>query len=275
MSDAGTFDITTRRELIQSSEAHFRFMLARGLFGSGFADDHFYLSNMDISPKLDDVKIVLSMPETTERRYRAMKLLPRDMFFFDGVKQVPGWIGCAKSYKFLSQALLDQGVSRVVICEDDVVLPPTYESDIGVIFDYLDSIAGKWDVFVGLTADFDHETKIYDVQEFMANRFVHCNKFTSMVFNVFSRSGLEKFAKWEINESLSDEQNTIDRFLNRDSTLIVVTLDRDIFGHDTGADSTIWLHPNSEYNSMITRSRFIKLGLVSDWIEKSGKSKLQ
>jgi GR25 family glycosyltransferase involved in LPS biosynthesis len=268
---AGTFDFEIKRELIQSSENRFRFMLARGLFGSGFADDDFYLSNMDIPPKRDDVKIVLSMPETTERRNRAVKSLPAEMIFFDGVKQVPGWIGCAKSYKFLSRALLNQGVSRVVICEDDVVLPPSYESDIKVIYDYLDSIGDDWDVFVGLSADFDYKTTIFDVQEFSGKRFIHCNKFTSMVFNIYSRRGLEKLSSWTTEDWNYDPNKTIDRFLNQESSLRVVSLDRDIFGHESELSSTLWDHSNSEYDSMIMRSKYIRYGLMQEWIDASEK----
>jgi hypothetical protein len=269
MSDAGTFDIEIKRELIQSSENRFRFMLARGLFGSGFADDDFYLSNMDISPTRDDVKIVLSMPETTERRNRAIKSLPVDMIFFDGVKQVPGWIGCATSYKLLSQFLLDQGVSRVVICEDDVVLPPSYDSDIRIIFEYLDSIKDEWDVFVGLTADFDYKTTIFDVQEFRGLRFIHCNKFTSTVFNIYNRSGLKKFTSWQFDDSIEDHRNTIDRFLNQDSNLRVISLDKNLCGHDSNLSSTIWDHSNEEYDSMIIRSNYIRYGLMNEWLEGS------
>jgi hypothetical protein len=224
---------------------------------------------MDISPKRDDVKIVLSMPETTERRNRAVMSLPAEMIFFDGVKQVPGWIGCAKSYKFLSQFLLDQGVSRVVICEDDVVLPPSYESDIRIIFEYLDSIEVEWDVFVGLTADFDYKTTIFDVQEFRGLRFLHCNNFTSTVFNIYNRSGLEKFASWHFDHSIEEQRNTIDRFLNQDSNLRVISLDKNLCEHDSNLSSTIWDHSNEEYDSMIIRSNYIRLGLIYEWLEGS------
>jgi hypothetical protein len=152
------------------------------------------------------------------------------------------------------------------VCEDDVVLPPSYEGDISVVLDYLDSIEHTWDVFVGLTADFYHNTRISKVQEFKDRRFIHCNKFTSTVLNIYSRAGLQKFASWAFDGSIGQE-NTIDRFLNRDPNLRVITLDKNICGHDIESSSTIWGHSNAEYGSMIARSQYIRSGLMHEWLE--------
>jgi hypothetical protein len=133
----------------------------------------------------------------------------------------------------------------------------------------LASLDNKWDVFVGLTADFDFKTNILDVQEFQGKRFIHTNKFTSMVFNIYSRSGLRKLASWKAEDSILHLDNTIDRFLNQDSSLRVICMDRDVFGHEGNLSSTIWGHSNTEYDSMIIRSHYIKIGLMHEWIENS------
>jgi hypothetical protein len=261
-------DFRSESAVMYSPENRFRFMLARALLGLGFADEKLLLANMDLSANRDDLTIVLSLPETTERRARAVESLPAKTIFFDGAKLSPGWVGSATSYKLLSTFLLNQGVSRVTICEDDVILPPSYDSDIRVVMDYLDSIEDTWDLFVGLTADFDYTTTITNVVEFKGRRFIHQNKFTSMVLNIYSRIGLEKISSWDAHNAKNGE-NTIDRFLNEGLSLNVISLDSNICGHDSKAVSTLWGAPNSDiYDSMILRSNYIRFGLMHEWLEK-------
>jgi hypothetical protein len=269
-SESMISDVDRTRKWIQISEKRFRFMMSRALLGLGLVEESTYLENIELETDKAIVPLVLSLPETVERRERAVSSFPAQAKFFDGVKLSPGWVGCATSYKLLSTFLLAQGVSRAIICEDDAVLPPSYESDIRIIMDYLDSTEDDWDVFVGLTADFDYKTMIFDVQEFKGKRFIHSNKFTSTVFNIYSHSGLEKFASWQLDESVGQQENTIDRFLNQDSKLRVISLDKDIFGHDNRLSSTIWGHPNAEYDSMITFSKYIRYGLIYEWLDNSG-----
>jgi len=54
--------------------------------------------------------------------------------------------------------------------------------------------------------------------------------------------------------------------------LRVVSLDKDIFGHDDEQNSTLWGIHNSDYNSMINRSIYIKKGLIQEWFELGGRS---
>ena len=40
--------------------------------------------------------------------------------FFPGLKHKLGWVGCGMSYKFILKKAAEQGLERILVCEDDV-----------------------------------------------------------------------------------------------------------------------------------------------------------
>jgi hypothetical protein len=257
--------LKNRLSTVESSELRFRFMLARGLFGVGALGEAELTRKIKLERLEPGHPIILSLPETTGRHKGALELMPGESIIFAGVKQSPGWVGCANSYKFLAKALLAEGVSMVAICEDDVLLPENFKSKMSLIWEYLEGLDMDWDIFVGLTADFSHKTKISGIQEYKGERFIHSDKFTSTVFNIYSKRGLEKLASWENNPNLSVEQNTIDRAISSFRGLNIVSLEKDIFGHDSDSQSTLWGINNSVYDDMFLRSSYIKAGLIREF----------
>jgi hypothetical protein len=250
---------------INDSELRFRFMLARGLFGAGVLGELGFTSKIDLPRKEPLHPIILSLPETVSRHRDALELLPNESIIFKGVKQSPGWVGCANSYKLMARALLSEGVTMAAICEDDVVLPEKYKTKIGIIWEYLEGLGQNWDVFVGLTADFSHLTQISEIQEYKGEKFIHSDRFTSTVFNIYSSRGLQKLASWKHNPHLSVEQNTIDRAISSLPNIKIISLEQDIFGHNNYYQSTLWGFNNSEYNDMLLRSSYIKSGLIREF----------
>lgn len=254
-----------RLSAVERSEVRFRFMLARGLFGVGALSETELTRHIMLDRVATSHPIILSLPETTERHKAALELMPGGSIIFEGIKQSPGWVGCANSYKLLARSLLAKDVSMVAICEDDVLLPENFKSKMSLIWEYLEGLEKNWDIFVGLTADFSHKTKISKIQEYKGERFIHTDLFTSTVFNIYSSRGLKKVASWENNPNLSVEQNTIDRAIGSWPGLHVVSLETDIFRHDSDSKSSLWGINNTVYDDLILRSSYIKAGLIREF----------
>lgn len=252
-------------QIVKRSESRFQSMFARGLFSLGAIGEAQFIPHINLARKEPDHPIILSLPETLERYETAKRILPGQSIIFEGVKQSPGWIGCANSYRLLAKALLAKDVSMVPICEDDVVIPQNYQSKLKVIWDYLEGLSQDWDIFVGLTADYSHKTKILDVQEYKGETFIHSDRFTSTVFNIYSKRGLERLATWRENPNKDVEGNTLDRAISSLPGLRIISLERDLFGHDSSLGSTLWGHSNSVYDDMILRSFYIKSGLIRQY----------
>jgi hypothetical protein len=241
----------THRSYLQGTQDRFEFMLYRALLAQrliSFAQ----LQQLAVPPQGE--AYALSLPETMERRKAYLAAPAPGVQVFDGLRARPGWIGCAMSYKYLCWSAWQQGVDQLLVCEDDVELPPDYDAVMQTIRDQLQAITGHWDIFVGIIAHLHPDAMVLDVHERNGLTFVTVDKMTSMVFNIYGRRAMEIISRWD--ETLEDDQtNTIDRYLERTDNLRIVTLLEPVFGHREDLKSSLWGFGNEQYNSYIEESR--------------------
>lgn len=199
-------------------------------------------------------RLVLSLPETIQRR-RSYDAHPvANSVTFDGVRYSPGWIGCGLSYGAMAKHALRHQHDLILIVEDDAALPPDFEEKLSVINAYLQANAGEWDVFAGLIADLQPDASVLKVETFNGLRFVTIDKMTSTVCNIYSRRGLELLAAWNPAEG-DAHTNTIDRYLGEHcANLRVVVVLPFLANLTEELDSTLWGIGNRRYIDMIADS---------------------
>ena len=119
---------------------------------------------------------------------------------------------------------------------------------------HLDTRADDWDLFAGLITDLHPETRVQAVGPFGTSRMLQLDRMTAMVFNVYSRRGLAKLAQW--NPSNFDSKfNAVDRHLERQAALSVLTAIPYLVGHKEDLHSTLWKgQTNAIYDERISRS---------------------
>ncbi len=76
--------------------------------------------------------------------------------------------------------------------------------------------------FAGIIAHLHDDTRIIDVREIDGIEYVYIDKMTSMVMNIYSRSGMALIAQWD-ETNIDAETNTIDRYVESAQDLVVVT----------------------------------------------------
>ncbi len=258
-------DAEVRKAYLKQTQNRFEFMLFRALLAQRLIS--FEQIQRLTAPPIGDA-FALSLPETLERRAAYLATPAPGVKVFDGLRGRPGWLGCAMSYKYLCSNAWHQGKEQLLICEDDVELPPDYDRVMQTIENYLEANTGKWDIFVGIIAHLHPDALVFDVQESNGLTFVTVDKMTSMVFNIYSRRAVELIALWdETNED--DQTNTIDRYLERTANLRIVTLLEPVFGHREDLSSSLWGFGNEQYASYIERSRDLLRQKVDAFLEKS------
>lgn len=231
------------------STRRFVFMFDRFLIAQGFLPaSHVRQTNLLLPDTA--ASIALSLPETVERRRIFSTMVPSGYFVFDGIRRLPGWVGCGLSYLALAQHALRNNTTQISIMEDDAVLPADYESKIAVVHEFLNSRVGQWDVFCGVMAALHPETKIQSVETYKGIVFVTINKMTSMVFNIYSERALQILTSWN-PDNLDADSNTIDRFLGSREDLRVVVALPFLVAHREEVHSTLWGFKNAEYSAMI------------------------
>ena len=241
----------TCQAYLQASQERFQFMLYRMLLAQRLIS-YSQFEQCAVSPGGE--AYALSLPETIARRAAYMASPAPGAQIFDGIRARPGWIGCATSYKYLCRNAWAQGLDQIMICEDDVELPPNYDRVMETIHAQLQATQGQWDIFVGIIAHLHADAVVSDVQERDGLTFITLDKMTSMVFNIYSRKAMELISAWD--ETLEDDQiNTIDRYLERTSNLRIVTLLEPVFGHREDLTSSLWGFGNAQYTSYIDKSR--------------------
>jgi hypothetical protein len=244
-------DDEVRTAYLNKTQNRFEFMFYRALLAQRLIN--FAQVQQLIEPPDGNI-FALSLPETLERRAAYLSAPAPDAKIFDGLRGRPGWIGCAMSYKYLCASAWQQGAAQLLICEDDVELPPNYDHVIRTINDYLQAHAGEWDIFVGIIANLHSDSLVFDVQESGGLTFVTIDKMTSMVFNIYSRRAMEVISQWDETDE-DDQTNTIDRYLERTENLRIVTVLEPIFGHREDLASSLWGFGNEQYGSYIEKSR--------------------
>lgn len=253
---------------VRESQARFAFMFDRFLIAMGLLPtSHFRMMHPPLPAEADTFG--LSLPETIARRRIFEDVRPADCVIFDGMRRRPGWVGCGMSYAALARHALAHGKTSITVMEDDVLLPEDYEAGLQVIRRHLDSRA-DWDVFAGVIASLHPETRVLAVQEVDGRTFVTLDKMTSMVFNIYSETALKMFGVWN-PEDCDAMANTIDRFLENQVSIRVVTTLPYFVGHREDVYSTLWGFENSRYSELIAESEVLLRQKVEAFLTESGQ----
>ncbi|MGP3713387.1 methyltransferase type 11 [Brucella sp. RRSP16] len=256
----------TVRGAITKSASRFNFMLDRFLVALGAIPIDAILRN---SPYIVQPSsfFALSLPEAIERRKTIGRVLPERFQLFDGIRHSSGWIGCGGSFKALSGYAHSNGLKRLAVIEDDIILPDDFNDLLREVDQYLDSREAHWDLFSGLMADVSSSAKVYSVETLGSRTYVTIDKMTSMVFNIYNESALVILSEWDANNA-DASTNTIDRYLERQDDLRVVVCLPFLVGYDEEATSTLWGFNNSRYIPMIRKAeKRIEL-LAKDWLHE-------
>lgn len=209
-------------------------------------------------------RVCLNLPEYVERGDDFQKDNVHGYWCIPGLRHAQGWVGCAMSYKFIMLLAQQQGMPRISICEDDVEFPEHFESRMAAITSYLDANEGQWDIFSGLMADFNKDARIEAVVDRDGMRYVHTDKLISTVFNIYSSRIFDMVKDWD--EGNRDVvSNTIDRYIENQSAVRVITTDPFLVGHKEEQSSTIWGFENTQYKDMIQASQAILRAKVDDY----------
>jgi hypothetical protein len=195
----------------------------------------------------------LGLPEVQSRRHEFLKLNKPEIQYFSGLRHQKGWIGCALSYKFLMMRARDQGLEQISICEDDVEFPSDWDQKIAIVTSYLRERAGQWHIFSGLMAVIHKDLTVKRVKDFSGLTFAHVDRMMSTVFNVYSRRIFDIFSRWDESDE-DDNRNTIDKFIERQPDLDIVTTRPFLVGHKPDSHSTLWGINNQQYDPMIAKS---------------------
>ena len=247
-------DELTRPGLCIDPAGAFDYHAARFLLANDLIDfDTFYrLVAQHVS--LAGGRVCLGLAEYTARLRSFAADNQHGFAYFPGLRHTLGWIGCGMSYKFLARKALDAGLTRITICEDDVEFRPGWSERYNAVQAHLDTRADDWDLFAGLITDLHPETRVQAVGPFGTSRMLQLDRMTAMVFNVYSRRGLAKLAQW--NPSNFDSKfNAVDRHLERQAALSVLTAIPYLVGHKEDLHSTLWKgQTNAIYDERISRS---------------------
>lgn len=261
------------QHFLQQSQERFEFMLCRSLLGVGsISFEQFYKAVGPLKTMANHGAYALSLPETVARRAAFVKVQPANIEIFDGLRASPSWVGCALSYKYLSQSALAFGRESLLVCEDDVQLPEDFLEALSHIESHLASRAGRWDIFAGLIAHLAPDVEVLDVEVVGGLTFVTLNKMTSMVFNIYSRRAMTLIAAWD-ETNPDPHKNTIDRYLEAQPDFRVVTTLVPLFGHREDMQSSLWGVGNSQYSALIDQSRDLLKRKVQAYLQNQSDSR--
>lgn len=208
-------------------------------------------------------RICLSLPEDVERRNAFLKDNQYGFELFAGLRHTRGWTGCGLSYKFIMKKAKEQGLSDILICEDDVLFPEDFDIRFSNVMQYLDT-HNDWDVFQGVIADVGN-VEIQNVKECNEETIVYLNHMVSMVFNYYKSHMFDRVISWDETDA-NQLTNTIDRVLESKDLKVVTTVPF-LVGHKEDLKSTIWGFENTEYTDWIHRSSEKLQKLVNDFKE--------
>lgn len=212
----------------------------------------------------DIPRLCLSLSETPVRRKAFFKSPSHGFRFFDGIRYRIGWIGCGMSYKYMLTAMLASKAKMGIICEDDVIFPLDYDQKLNKIIDHLQTTEVEWHIFAGIIAHLHDDTRIIDVREIDGIEYVYIDKMTSMVMNIYSRSGMALISQWD-ETNIDAETNTIDRYVESAQDLVVVTTVPFLVGYAEEQQSTLWGFENSQYTSLIKASEELLAKKVAEF----------
>lgn len=247
---------------LNTSHSHFNFYLDRFLMGMDLLGNAAAL-DMVLPLPAQSQRICLSLPETPARRDCFLAERPDNCVIFDGLRKKPSWVGCGLSYASLARHAMRNQLDTLTVMEDDVILPDNFEAELAIVHRYLAQFDGPWDIFAGLIASVHPDTEILGVETFEGRTFVTINKMTSMVFNIYSRSFLEILSTWN-SDNHDAANNTIDRFIEENTSLRIVVQLPFLAGHREEVNSTLWGFQNTQYSDLIQKSQTNLEALVAD-----------
>ncbi|MFG6081879.1 hypothetical protein ACEUZ9_002515 [Paracoccus litorisediminis] len=227
----------------------YRFLLSSGAIDWDTADWRQLLSDT----RSDEVqKFCLSLPETLSRRQSFLAQGLSDFRILDGIRLEQGWIGAALGYRALAEACLARGVQQAIVCEDDVSVAPGFRQRLDTVREYLGRV--EWDVFSGLSSHVGPDYRVTRVEHYKGETFVHLDRTTGMVFNIYNRRALAHLAGWRVAEH-GAQGITIDRHLEAMPNMRVVTTLPFLVDHSDHLASAAWSFDNRRYRSLISASQ--------------------
>lgn len=251
---------------VSESSLKFDFMFDRFLVSMGLLPSS-HVSKMILPLPKDKNIFGLSMPETIARRKLFLDVKPKDCIVFDGVRRKPGWVGCGLSYAALARHAKANNMATMTVMEDDVILPPDFNSKFESINRFLDSKQGDWDVFSGVIAALNPDAEVISVEDFEGQKFITINRMTSTVFNVYAETAINMLADWD-SEDLNSEINTIDRYLENKKAIKIITTLPFFVGHREEVHSTLWGFQNTTYIEMIANSQTLLEAKMASFLAK-------
>ena len=114
--------------------------------------------------------------------------------------------------------------------------------------------SGQWDVFVGLIAIMHPDTRVLGVERQGGLVFITIDRMISMVHNIYAPTVLRLLAQWDERHA-DPETNTIDRYLQTQPQLRVVTTLPFLVGHHEELHSSLWGIQNSQYAEIIAKAQ--------------------
>ena len=253
---------------VNSAARRFEFMFDRFLMAANFLPLD-YVRQMPLSLPSNAACVTLSLPETIDRRKAyindTVPKLPGEYHIFDGIRRQPAWIGCALSYTALARHGIKNRLSSMTIMEDDVFFPPSFQDRLKTVRNFLVRHPGEWDVFAGVISDLHPNTRILSVNRMDGIVFAMIDRMVSTVFNIYSESAMQLLSRWNIADG-DVEANTIDRFLERQTSLRVAVAVPFLVGHRTDLCSTVWGFHNEMYSDMIRESETRLKDMIASYL---------
>ncbi|OYR22976.1 class I SAM-dependent methyltransferase [Brucella thiophenivorans] len=241
------------KQLIHENSKTFSVMFHRALFDLGLISYNQFCELIESTTFTEDTYF-LSLPETPNRRSQFINEMPYLIKPFNGLRQRPGWMGTAYSYKFLARKAMDAGKERLLVYEDDVEFKKGHIAQLGKINRFLNQLdPNEWDVFSGFIGDLHADCRILDVIEFEGTEYIKIDKIVSAVCNIYNSKALKLLSEWS-NINSDSATDTIDRYLERINGLTSYTTLPFLVGHRDDAESTLWGAHNSSMIAMINRS---------------------
>ena len=227
------------------------FLLLRALHGLGVLSFQEFCA-ATARTELPGQHVMLGLPEQASRSASAQAHLLEGAGAFPGLRHPDGWRGCALSYKYIASKAVSMGRPQLLIYEDDAVFEADIQTRLASTLKYLDSLAGRWDVFSGLLSDLSEHSKISVIDHFEDQEFIHLDSVIGMVFGIYNRSALDLLAAFEFLGN-DTAKHTIDRYLEAEKLRCVTTLPP-LATHSPDVESTLWLNHNDAVADTIAKS---------------------
>lgn len=252
------------RKSAVSSAQKFTFMFDRALTSLGILPATTILENPVYLENKSDF-IGLSLPETIKRRKVFSSSKPDGCIMFDGIRNIRGWVGCGSSFSALARYALAHNIDQLTVIEDDVLLPVSFDENMLTVKKYLRNTVANWDIFSGMMASVHQTAQVINVEKLDGLTFVTLDRMTSTVCNIYNTRALDILSRWNPMD-LNVDDNTIDRYLERQPDLRVVVALPFIAGHREEAESTLWGFDNTRYAQMIADAESQINELAHKWL---------